>query len=121
MKGARKMREDEVVIHYAVGQCSLGPILVAASDVGICSITLGDHPDELLRALHKQFPHMELVSGDRKFEKMVAKVIAFVESPATEIDLPLDIQGTKFQQRVWKKLAQIPHGETRTYAQIAKS
>lgn len=108
------------VIRFAVGRCSLGAILVAVSDVGIASIALGDDPQVLMRDLQDRFSNAELVGSDKKFEKLVATVVRFVERPSTGLNLPLDIQGTAFQQRVWQALRRIPSGETTTYAQIAK-
>jgi len=108
------------VIRFAVGECSLGSILVAASKVGICAITLGDDPNTLVEEFQKRFPKAELIGGDKAFEQLVAKVIEFVERPAAGCKLPLDIQGTAFQQRVWQKLCEIPCGETRSYSEIAR-
>jgi AraC family transcriptional regulator of adaptative response/methylated-DNA-[protein]-cysteine methyltransferase len=108
------------VLRFAIGQCSLGAILVAASGVGIASVALGDDPHLLVRELQDRFPKAKLVGGDKKFEKLVATVIGFVEHPSKGLDLPLDIRGTAFQQRVWQLLRTIPCGETTTYAQIAK-
>jgi AraC family transcriptional regulator of adaptative response/methylated-DNA-[protein]-cysteine methyltransferase len=110
-----------VTIQFAVGECSLGSILVAASAVGVCAITLGDDPNALVQHLQDQFPKASLAGGDREFERMVAKVIAFVERPAKGLGLPLDVQGTAFQERVWRQLRRIPCGETRSYAEIAKA
>jgi len=107
-------------IHFAVGECSLGSILVAQSERGVCAILLGDDPDELARDLQDRFPHAELIGGDRAFEALVAKVVGFVEAPAIGIDLPLDLRGTAFQQRVWQALREIPVGETRSYAEISQ-
>jgi AraC family transcriptional regulator of adaptative response/methylated-DNA-[protein]-cysteine methyltransferase len=107
-------------IRFAVGQCWLGSILVAASQIGICSIALGDDPDALVRELQDQFPQAELIGGNRAFEKLVARVVAFVERPGLGLKLPLDVQGTAFQERVWRKLCEIPRGETRSYSQIAR-
>jgi AraC family transcriptional regulator of adaptative response/methylated-DNA-[protein]-cysteine methyltransferase len=107
-------------IRFAVGECSLGSILVAASQVGICAIALGDDPDALVRDLQDHFPRAELIGGDAAFEQLVAKVVAFVERPAIGLDLPLDVRGTAFQQRVWQQLSEIPCGTTRTYSEIAK-
>jgi AraC family transcriptional regulator of adaptative response/methylated-DNA-[protein]-cysteine methyltransferase len=106
-------------IRFAVGQCSLGAILVAASDVGICAIALGDDADALVRDFQDRFSKAELIGGDEAFEATVARVIAFVERPATGVSLPLDIRGTAFQQRVWQQLTKIPAGRTRTYREIA--
>ncbi len=107
-------------IRFAVGQCSLGAILVAASARGICAITLGDDPDELVRDLQDRFPRAELVGGDAAFEGVVAKVVGFVEAPGLGLDLPLDVRGTAFQQRVWQALRTIPAGATASYTEIAQ-
>jgi AraC family transcriptional regulator of adaptative response/methylated-DNA-[protein]-cysteine methyltransferase len=111
---------DGVAIRFAIGTCSLGPILVAASDRGVCAIALGDDPDVLLRDLQDRFPRAELVGGDAEFEKTVAQIVGFVENPRRGLDLPLDIRGTAFQQRVWEALRAIPAGQTASYAEIAK-
>jgi AraC family transcriptional regulator of adaptative response/methylated-DNA-[protein]-cysteine methyltransferase len=111
---------DGSTIRFAIGQCSLGAILVAQSDKGICAILMGDDADELARDLEARFPKAALVGGDRKFEKLVARVVGFVEAPKLGLDLPLDIRGTAFQQRVWKALQKIPPGKTTSYAEIAK-
>lgn len=107
-------------ISFAVGQCCLGAILVAESERGICAILLGDDPDDLVRDLHHRFPAAELAGGDPDFEERVARVVAFVETPSTGIDLPLDIRGTAFQERVWRALRAIPPGTTITYGELAK-
>jgi AraC family transcriptional regulator of adaptative response/methylated-DNA-[protein]-cysteine methyltransferase len=106
-------------IRFAVGECSLGSILVAASDRGVCAILLGDDPDALARDLQDQFPKANLIGGEAEFEQIVARVIGFVEAPQTGIHLPLDIRGTAFQQRVWLALTQIPAGSTISYAELA--
>jgi AraC family transcriptional regulator, regulatory protein of adaptative response / methylated-DNA-[protein]-cysteine methyltransferase len=108
-----------VDIHFAVGECSLGSILVARSEVGICAIYLGDDPDALVRELQDRFPRARLIGGDTEFEKLVAQVVGFVEAPAVGLDLPLDVRGTAFQQRVWQALREIPAGSTATYSEIA--
>lgn len=107
-------------LRFAVGQCALGAILVARSDVGLCAILLGDDPDALTRELQDRFPRARLVGGDAAFEQWVARVIGFVEAPAIGLDLPLDIRGTAFQQRVWQALQAIPPGATVSYAEIAR-
>jgi len=106
-------------IRFAVGQCSLGAILVAQSQRGICAILLGDDPDELVRDLQDQFPRAQLIGGDAKFERLVAQVVGFVEAPSLGLNLPLDVQGTAFQERVWQVLREIPPGATVSYAQVA--
>jgi AraC family transcriptional regulator of adaptative response/methylated-DNA-[protein]-cysteine methyltransferase len=107
-------------IRFAIGECSLGSILVAASERGVCAILLGDDPDALARDLQDRFPRASLIGADREFEQLVAKVVGFVEAPALGLDLPLDVRGTAFQQRVWQALRKIPAGSTVSYADIAK-
>ena len=106
-------------IRFAIGECSLGSILVARSERGVCAIFLGDDPDTLARDLQDRFPRADLIGGDPGFERLVAKVVGFVEAPRLGLDLPLDIRGTAFQQRVWQALQGIPAGETVSYADIA--
>jgi AraC family transcriptional regulator of adaptative response/methylated-DNA-[protein]-cysteine methyltransferase len=106
-------------IHFAVGECSLGSILVARSERGVCAILLGEDPDALARDLQDRFPQAELVGGDAAFEQLVAQVVGFVEAPAIGLHLPLDVRGTAFQQRVWQALLDIPAGETASYSQVA--
>ncbi len=106
-------------IRFAIGECSLGSILVAASDRGVCAILIGDDPDALARDLQDRFPRAHLIGGDSQFEQLVAKVVGFVEAPALGLDLPLDVRGTAFQQRVWQALREIPAGRTVSYSQIA--
>jgi AraC family transcriptional regulator of adaptative response/methylated-DNA-[protein]-cysteine methyltransferase len=107
-------------IRFAVGECSLGSILVAATEKGICAIMLGDDPDGLARDLQDRFPKAQLIGGDEEFERWVAQVVGFVEAPALGLDLPLDIQGTAFQQRVWRALREIPAGSTASYTDVAQ-
>ncbi|PVY67714.1 bifunctional DNA-binding transcriptional regulator/O6-methylguanine-DNA methyltransferase Ada [Pusillimonas noertemannii] len=108
------------VIRFAVAQCSLGAILVASSQRGICAILIDDDPDFLVRDLQDRFPKAELVGGDAEYEAMVARVVGFVEAPSIGLDLPLDIRGTAFQQRVWQALREIPAGDTASYSDIAR-
>jgi AraC family transcriptional regulator of adaptative response/methylated-DNA-[protein]-cysteine methyltransferase len=107
-------------IRFAVGQCSLGAILVARSNKGICAIALGDDPNGLVRNLQDRFPNANLIGGDREFERLVAEVVGFVEAPRIGLALPLDVRGTAFQQRVWQALRGIPAGKTASYAEIAR-
>ena len=106
-------------LRFAVGQCSLGAILVASSDKGVAAILIGDDPDALARDLQDRFPRAHLVGGDAAYEKLVAQVVGFVETPSVGLDLPLDIRGTAFQQRVWQALREIPAGKTASYADVA--
>ncbi|WP_439855607.1 bifunctional DNA-binding transcriptional regulator/O6-methylguanine-DNA methyltransferase Ada [Pseudomonas yamanorum] len=107
-------------IRFAVGQCSLGAILVAQSNRGVCAILLGDDPDKLVRDLQDQFPRANLLGADHDFEQLIAQVVGFIEAPALGLDLPLDLRGTAFQERVWQALREIPVGCTASYAEIAQ-
>lgn len=106
-------------IRYAFGASWLGRVLVAATDVGICAVTLGDDEAELARGLRGWFPQATLVADDPALADLVAKVVAVVERPTLPLDLPLDLRGTAFQRRVWQALREIPAGERRTYAGLA--
>ena len=106
-------------IRFAVGECSLGSILVACSERGVCAISIGDEPQALARELQDRFPNARLIGGDGAFEQLVARVVGFVEAPGLGLDLPLDVRGTAFQQRVWQALRDIPAGRTVSYAELA--
>ncbi len=108
-----------VGVCFAIGQCSLGAILVAATPRGVCAILLGDDPDALLKDLQDRFPRATLRGGDSGFEALVRDAIALVEAPSRGFDLPLDIRGTAFQHRVWQALRQIPPGGTLSYTALA--
>ena len=108
------------VIRFAAGECSLGSIVTASSEKGVCCILLGDDPDELVRELQRRFPRAELVGGDDSYENVIAQVVGLVEEPAQAFHLPLDIRGTAFQQRVWQALREIPAGSTASYTEIAE-
>jgi AraC family transcriptional regulator of adaptative response/methylated-DNA-[protein]-cysteine methyltransferase len=107
-------------IHFAVGQTSLGAILVASSKKGVAAILLGEDPDQLIRNLQDRFPKAALIGADGDYEALVARVVGFVEAPGLGLDLPLDVRGTAFQQRVWQALREIPVGSTVSYAEIAR-
>jgi AraC family transcriptional regulator, regulatory protein of adaptative response / methylated-DNA-[protein]-cysteine methyltransferase len=107
-------------IRFAMAQSSLGAILVAQSLRGICAISLGDDPEQLLRDLQDRFPKANLIGGDEAFEAHIAQVVGFIEAPQIGLDLPLDIRGTAFQKRVWQALRQIPPGRTASYTDIAR-
>lgn len=107
------------VIQFAVGECSLGSILVAATPRGVCAIELGDAPEPLVQALQDRFPSAELKGGDAQFERVVAHVIGLVEEPRRAFDLPLHVRGTAFQHKIWQILTAIPPGATMTYAEVA--
>ncbi|KJK24851.1 6-O-methylguanine DNA methyltransferase [Burkholderiaceae bacterium 16] len=106
-------------IRFAVGECSLGSILVARSERGVCAILLGDDPDALARELQDQFPKANLIGGDAGFEQWIARVVGLIEAPSLGLDLPLDVRGTAFQERVWQALREIPPGATASYADVA--
>lgn len=107
-------------IRFAIGQCSLGAILVAQSDKGVCAILLGDDPDALVRDLQDRFRRARLIGADASFEQTVACVVGFIEAPGIGLNLPLDVRGTAFQQRVWRALRDIPLGRTASYSDIAQ-
>lgn len=106
-------------IRFAIAQCSLGAILVASTAKGICAILIGDDPDALARDLQDRFPKAELVGAEPDYEQVVAAVIGMVEAPEIGLDLPLDVRGTAFQQRVWQVLRGIPAGRTVSYTELA--
>jgi AraC family transcriptional regulator, regulatory protein of adaptative response / methylated-DNA-[protein]-cysteine methyltransferase len=118
--GAFRAGGADTAIRFAIGQCALGAILVAQSERGICAITLGDDPEALARELQDRFPQARLIGGDADFERVVAQVVGFVEAPGVGLDLPLDVRGTAFQQRVWQALRQVPPGQTVSYTEIAQ-
>ncbi len=111
-------------IRFAVGLCSLGSILVARSEIGVCAIFLGEDADQLVRDLQDAFPRATLVGGDLEFERFVSTVVGYVQAPASGWQqlqqLPLDIRGTAFQERVWQALRAIPPGVTVSYTEIAR-
>lgn len=107
-------------IDFAIGACSLGAILVASSAQGVCAVSLGDDPEALARELQDRFPRAALRGDDPRFAKLVATVVGLIEAPALGLELPLDIRGTAFQQRVWQALREIPPGQTASYADIAQ-
>ncbi len=116
-----RARGSSLRIRYAVGRCSLGAVLVAATDRGVCSILLGDDPDELVRDLERRFAQAELSPAERDFETLVQEVVSHVERPEQASALPLDVRGTAFQERVWRELTRIPRGRTCTYAELAEA
>ena len=107
-------------IYFALAQCSLGAILVAQSQIGICAISIADDPESLINDIQQRFPNAQLIGADTAFEQTVAQVINLVEQPGSNHNLPLDIQGTAFQRRVWEVLQHIPPGTTLSYAEVAE-
>ncbi|WP_069476670.1 methylated-DNA--[protein]-cysteine S-methyltransferase [Raoultella ornithinolytica] len=106
-------------IHYAMGLCTLGNILVASSEKGICAIFLGDDGEAVMNELRAAYPRAQLTDQQHTMQSLLEKVVAFIDTPETGVTFGLDIRGTDFQQRVWQALIAIPAGETRTYQQIA--
>lgn len=109
-----------LTIRYACGASSLGQVLVAATPTGLCAVLLGDDPARLRDDLRRRFPQAEIVEADPDFATTVARVVALIETPQQGLTLPLDIQGTAFQQRVWQALTRIAPGETVTYTELAR-
>ena len=107
-------------ILYTTGVCSLGSILIAGTQGGICAILLGDHPQELIEELESRYLHSTLSRSDAAFQQLVSRVIELIEVPGSGPDLLLDIRGTAFQQRVWQAIREIPAGSTATYGEIAE-
>jgi AraC family transcriptional regulator of adaptative response/methylated-DNA-[protein]-cysteine methyltransferase len=107
-------------IKFAIAECSLGPILVASTEQGICAILIDDDPDFLVKDLQDRFPKAELIGAEPAYEQVVSRVVGMVEQPSLGLDLPLDVRGTAFQQRVWQVLRAIPAGKRVTYAELAE-
>jgi AraC family transcriptional regulator of adaptative response/methylated-DNA-[protein]-cysteine methyltransferase len=118
--GAFRAGGAKARIRFALGQCSLGAILVAATERGLCAISLGEAPEPLLRELEDRFPQAELVGGDAAFETWMAQVVGAIETPGIALALPLDLRGTAFQLRVWQALSEIPPGTTLSYTELAQ-
>lgn len=107
-----------VAIHAAVVPTSLGPILIAATDKGLCAIEFGDDEQQMLNQLRERFSDAE-IDESKQFSRWVSEVVSFIDAPGERLSLPLDIQGTAFQRRVWEMLCKVPRGTTTTYAEIA--
>ena len=107
-------------IQFSLGKCYLGVFLVAKSVKGVCKISLGDNPEILIIELQDSFPAAELIGGDEDFDLLVARVVGLIENTDKFENVPLDIRGTAFQQKVWKALQEIPYGQTATYQEIAQ-
>lgn len=108
-------------IRFALGQSTLGALLVAASPIGICAIALGDDPEQLVKELQDRFPKARLIGDDPEFARHMARIAGLMEAPGPGAHLlPLDIRGTAFQQRVWQALMRIPAGSTLSYTELAR-
>jgi AraC family transcriptional regulator, regulatory protein of adaptative response / methylated-DNA-[protein]-cysteine methyltransferase len=108
------------LIRFAIGECSLGAILAAVTENGICAILLGDNPSALRRELQGHFKMARLIGSDEDLGQLMAKVVQLVESPWLDLDLPFDLRGTSFEQRVWQAVREIPSGSTASYTDIAE-
>jgi AraC family transcriptional regulator of adaptative response/methylated-DNA-[protein]-cysteine methyltransferase len=113
------MTQNDGAIRFTVAACTLGRVLVAMSDKGIRAIAFGDDPEELARELREQCFDADPVADDAGLSSILAEVVASVENPARGLNLPLDVQGTAFQQRVWQALREIPAGSRASYGEIA--
>ena len=107
-------------IHFDIGSSTLGRVLVAGNDKGVCAIFLADRDNELISQMRERFPDAELWRDSRRLARVLPRVVGFIESPTGELDLPLDPEGTDFQRRVWRALREIPSGTTASYADIAR-
>lgn len=115
-------RGDGERIRVTTAPCTLGWVLVAATDKGLCAVRLGDDPDALTAEFREWFSAAETAADDPAFAELVRATVELIERPgAIAADLPLDVRGTAFQHRVWDALRRIPPGETRTYAQLAEA
>ncbi len=110
-----------MAIGYEIAECPLGRLLVAATERGVCAVYLGDADNELTAILRSEFPKAEIGEGGSEMMSTVAAIIAHLEGGQPNLDLPLDVQATAFQRRVWDELRRIPYGEQRTYQQIAEA
>jgi AraC family transcriptional regulator of adaptative response/methylated-DNA-[protein]-cysteine methyltransferase len=110
-----------VQISFAVVPCSLGILMVAATPKGVCSVSLGDSPELLESALHREFPAAQVQRDEAQLQEWVQTLLRFLQGQEPHLDLPLDVQATAFQWRVWQALRSIGYGETRSYSQVAEA
>lgn len=106
---------------YTIAKSRLGKVLVAATERGVSAVYLGDDENKLIAELRQEYPRAEIAAGENCFERWVKEVLERIEGRPPHIELPLDLQATAFQRRVWKELQRIPRGRTRTYSQVARS
>ena len=106
-------------IRYEIAECPLGWIALAGTRKGICSIEFGDSAEALETALRERFPNAARVTDDPELSRWLAELLTYLESPGTRLDLPLDVEGTAFQRRVWTALQEIPPGSTLSYGELA--
>jgi len=108
-------------IGYAIAKSALGKVLVAATDRGVSAVYLGDADTKLIEELKDEYPRAEITAAADSFERWVKEIVQRVEGKPPRIELPLDLQATAFQRRVWQELQRIPSGTTRTYSQVARA
>src|SRR4051794_11155463 len=106
-------------LHYAIGHCSLGSVLIARGERGVCAVLLGDDPESVTSELEKRFPQAALLPRDQELAQYLSQVVGLIEAPGRPLDLLLDLRGSTFQQRVWQALREIPTGTTTTYSEVA--
>ena len=106
-------------LHYAIAQCSLGSVLIARAERGVCAVLLGNDPESVTSELEKRFPHAALLRRDQELAQYLSQVVGLIEAPGRPLGLLLDLRGSTFQQRVWQALQEIPVGTTSTYAEVA--
>lgn len=107
-------------IHFDIGSSSLGHVLVAIDDKGICALLLGDSLHAVRRELRLRFPAGQIEHDVSRLRRVLPQVIAFTEGRSAALDLPLNPAGTEFQRRVWRALRRIPAGSTASYAEVAR-
>lgn len=108
-------------IRYTAADCSLGKLLIGATERGICAIKLASSKAQVKAALQREYPSAKIVSDDKGLQRWMSALLRYLQGQHTRLDLPLDIQGTAFQQQVWKELRNIPYGQTRSYSEIARA
>ena len=117
--GAYRGGGSGVTIHYTAMPTTLGLLLVAVTERGICSASLGDDEESLVAALRAEYPGAELARASDSRDRLVDAVVAHVEGRSGAVELPLDLRATSFQWQVWRALQRIPAGATRSYQAIA--
>src|SRR5579862_1452575 len=108
-------------IAYTIAPCAMGKVLVAATGRGVSAVYLGDKEAPLERALHEEYPRAEIRKDSASLENFVGDIVRHLKGAKQQLDLPLDVQATAFQRRVWEELKRIPYGATRSYSQVARS
>ena len=121
MTPRQRQQQTPPPLHVAIAQTSLGSMLIAQTEKGICDIVWGQNASELMKQFQEKFPTAVMHPQDQSFEHTVAQIVGLVEHSTQPSSLHLHIQGTAFEQKVWEALKNIPVGQTRTYAQVAQS